>query len=294
MRRNFTAMALIILMGSGLAKAQTALPLAPTPGGTSAMQLAVPQAVHVDLLLAPPGGTAAPVAATHGFDIDPDGLPVVAQGATLLIVGGTKPLVTVGQQKIGDFAWMGDGSLLLTTQGHLAGIGPHGLVLGPKTPVPDMEIRPAGKDEAYVFGGASQTSPNDIYLFGHDGRIAKLLSVPAPVTAIAGNGASTYVALGRSLIHLDAGQPIKSVMSTHSALISLAMTPSGRLFYATKASVGYVTADGAAHDFLRGQGGLLRIHGDALFLLLRHQGRIIRFSPLQAFESRVGTTATKP
>ncbi len=294
MRPHLTTTVLVLLAGSGFSQAQTALSLPQAQGTSSALQLAVPKTVHVDLLLAPPGATANSVAPTHGFDIDPDGLPVVARGATLLLMGAARPLVTVGTQPIGDFAWMHDGSLLLIIQGHLAGIGPHGLTLGPQTPVPGMEVRPAGKDDAYVFGGTSQKSRHDIFLFGRDGRIAKLLSAPAPVTAVAGDGTSTYVALGRSLLHLDAGHPIKPVMHTHSAVISLAMTSSGRLFYATKASVGYLTADGVAHDFLRGQGGLLRVHGDALFLLLRSQGRIIRFSPLEAFESLDNTTETKP
>ncbi len=302
MKRLLLAEALIVLAGSLVAAAhvQAAPPESPgartsaVAGVSAGLQLAVPKDVHVSILLAPPGTGPNLALTTRAFDIDPDGLPVMAAGASLKVFGSSKPLATTGSQAISDFAWMRDGSLLLVTHDHLAGLGPHGLLLGPNTPEPDMEVRPAGKDDAYIFGGVRQPANQNIYLFGRDGRIAKFLFAPAPVTAVAGDGATTYVGVGRTLIRLRDGHPIKVLMHMHSSLISLDMPSFGGLFYATKASVGYLSKSGKAYDFLRGQGGLVRVHGGALYLLLQGSGRIIRFSPVRAFADYVSAGVPEP
>ena len=302
MKRRLPSMALIVLAGCFLSGAHVqakplkspSMGMAAASGSNTGLQLAVPKDVHVSMLLAPPGEGQNRVLKTRPFDIDPDGLPVMAAGASLQVVGSSRPLATIGSQPISDFAWMRDGSLLLITQDHLAGLGRHGLLLGPLTPGPDMEVRPAGKDDAYVFGGTRQPANQNIYLFGRDGRIAKFLFAPAPVTAVAGNGSTTYVGVGRMLLRLREGHPVKVLMHMHSSLISLDMTSSGGLFYATKASVGYLSKTGKAYDFLRGQGGPVRVHGDALFLLLQTSGRVIRFSPIRAFEDYMSGGVTEP
>ena len=253
-------------------------------------QVAVPRGVAVSTLVAPPGDSPAIAWTKLAFDIDPDGLPVYADGSSLRVFGSPKPLATTGSSPIDDFAWMRDGSLLLIAQNHLAGFGPHGIALGPQLPAPGMHVRPAGEGRAYVFGGAGEPANHDVYLFGRDGRIAKLLSAPEPVVAVAGDGSTTYVAAGRTLLRLRAGKSVKLLLRTRAPIISIDAAPPG-VFYATAASVGYLSSDGAAHDFLRGEGGLLRVQGEALFLMLRDGKHLIRFNPIAGFASGLGKGA---
>lgn len=251
--------------------------------GAVNFKLVVPRNVEVSTLLIPPGSTPAAPGSNLAFDIDPDGLPVFADGPNLKVFGSPRPLATAGSKPIEDFAWMSDGALVLLTQGRLAGLGPKGVELGPATPAPDMRVRPAGKNAAYIFGGAHEPANHDVYLFERTGRIAKLFAAPGPVTAVAGDGKTSYVATERTLIRLAEGKPAKVVLKTADPIISVDVAPQG-LFYATASSVGYLSRAGVAYDFLRGAGGAVRVRGSALFLLLRDDGKVIRFKPIEAFE----------
>jgi hypothetical protein len=245
--------------------------------------VAVPKDVQVSTLLPFPDAAAGILAPDTGFDIDPDGLPVVADGTSLKVMGAKAPLMSLGK-RIDDFAWMRDGALLLVSENHLAGLGSGGLVIGLELPNPGMRIRPAGLDTAYVAGGASEPANHDVNLFARDKRIAKLATVPAPVSAIAGDGATTYVAIGAAVLRFSGTEPVRLLLQAPEPIVSLDKGPNG-LFYATAARVGYVTDDGNAYDFIVGQGGLLRVRGSSLYLLVHDGARLIRFNPVDAFDS---------
>ncbi len=248
------------------------------------LEVVAPKGVEVSVMVAPPGLQSLAASRLPAFDINPDGLPVFADGSNLRVFGSPNALATAGSAPIGNFAWMRDGALLLTTGSRLAGLGPKGVELGPETPVANMRVRPAGADTAYVFGGDREPDNHDVYLFSRDGRIAKLASLPSPVTDVAGDGGLTYIASGLALLRLKEGRPVQVVFKTPDPIVSLA-EDSGRLFYATTSSVGFLSRDGAAQDFIRGGGGLVRLHGDALFVMLANGSGILRFRPVSKFES---------
>src|ERR1700694_850961 len=75
--------------------------------------IAVPKDVQVDTLFALSREKPNSVSADIAFDIDPDGLPVVADGAAMKILGTSDQLLTLGVLLIDDFAFMRDSSLLL-------------------------------------------------------------------------------------------------------------------------------------------------------------------------------------
>ena len=250
-------------------------------------ELVLPKGVEAATILAPANAPKAAALLKTAFDVDPDGLPVFANGSTLQVFGSPNPLAKIGSRKIIDFAWMRDGSMLMTTKSHLAGFDGKNLELGPQTPTTDMRVRPAGMTTAYVFGGANAPVNHNVYLFSRDGRVAKLATTPTPATAVAGDGETTYIAAGGNLIRLSRGAPAKVVLKTAEPILSLARAPQG-LFYATAKSVGYLSADGVAHDFIHGDGAILRIRGSALYLLLGGGSHVVRLRPVGIFARALG------
>lgn len=246
-----------------------------------ANDLAVPKGVQVSLLLIQPGSR---VAASGAFDIDQDGVPVVAEGPVLRVLGSSKQLVSVGVSSIDDFAWMRNGAPLFITQDHLVGFGPKGLTRSIALPSSSMRIRPAGANTAYVFGESKERGIHTVYLLARDRTLAKLATLPTPVIDVVGDGTTTYVATGRTVLRISRRAPAAAMLQTRDDITSLAFGPKGGLFYATKSGVGYVGSTGTAYEFMRGQSGILRVQGSSLFVLIREGPHLIRINPIEAFE----------
>jgi hypothetical protein len=256
------------------------------------LDLAIPKGVQVNSFLQLGDVKPTQVSPRTAFDVDPDGLPVVAEGSSLELLGSSRNLVALGNFNIDDFAWMRDGRLLLVTQGHLAALSPKGVVLGTALPSAGMRIRPAGEDTAYVFGGPSEPQNHDVYLFKRDRTVAKLANLPVAVTAVAGNESTTYVAADKMILRITLNQPAVVVLQAQDPVISLETTPQDGLFYSTQSTVGYIDRDGGATEFLKGDGGLLRVRESQLFVLLL-SGNLLRISPTDGFGAALGS-AGKP
>ncbi len=256
------------------------------------LDLAVPKGVQVNSFLQLGDVKLTRVSPATAFDVDPDGLPVVADGSSLKLLGSSRNLLALGSFNVDDFAWMRDGRLLLVTQDHLAALSPKGVVLGTVLPNAGMRIRPAGDDTAYVFGGPSQPQNHDVYLFKRDRTVAKLASLPVAVTAVAGNESTTYVAADKMILRITLNQPAVVVLQAQDPVISLETTAQDGVFYSTQSAVGYIDRDGRATEFLKGDGGLLRVRGSQLFVLLL-SGNLLRIGPTDGFGAALGS-AGKP
>ena len=249
-----------------------------------AVDVAVPKGVDVSLALRADEPKSAETSPQSRFDVDPSGFPAVAEGASLKLFGTSRELLSLGVLTIDDFAWMRDGSLLLVTQGHLEALSASGIELGPTLPGPGMRVRPAGPDTAYVFGGASEPSNRDIYLLTQDEQVLKLASLPVPVTAIAGDGKTSYAAAGRSILRISLDQPPQVVLDARDPVIDMDLAASGGVFFSTKSAVGYLGSNGGAYEFIRGDGGLVRVRGSHVFILMS-SGNLLRVGPIERFES---------
>ncbi len=260
--------------------------MAASVGGFAAepsISFAVPDGVKVGMMVEPDEAKPGPDPAATALDIDPDGLPAIADGAALRLFGSAQELLKL-DDRIDDFAWMRDGKLLLVTRGRLAALSPTGIVPSLELPVPGMRVRPAGANTAYVFGGATQPANHNLYLFGRDGKVAKLASLPAPVAAVAGDGSTSYVAIERTILRVALDQAPRVVLQTRDAIVSLETGPNDALFYSTRSGVGYVDRFGRAAEFIRGDGGLLRARGSMLFVLLS-DGSLLRLGPIEKFDA---------
>jgi hypothetical protein len=154
-----------------------------------------------------------------------------------------------------------------------------------------MRVRPADADTAYLFGGADAAVATNVFLVTRDGRAVKLASLPDPIADVAGDGATTYIAARGRVLKLVAGKPPEVLLASQDPIVSIALSPQG-LFYASAARVGYLASDGTAYDFLS-QGGLLRVRGDALYVLTADGAHLARFRPIARFDEALGPSALK-
>lgn len=253
----------------------------------SAFDLAFPKGVNVSLLVIAHNGEEKPLQALP-FDVAPDGLPMFAEGRTFAILGSIKKSVSIGGGPISDFAWMRDGTLSLITQGRVATFSDKGLYLGPRLPHPGMRIRVAGDNGAYVFGGQKEPDSHDVYLMTQDGIIVKLAELPLPAVDVTGDGKTTYVAAGKTILRVAEKSPASVVLRARDDITSVAWAPNAGLFYATRKAVGYIASNGGAYEFMQGNAGLVRVQGDSVFVLLQggpdsRGPQLIRFRPAGGF-----------
>jgi hypothetical protein len=177
---------------------------------------------------------------------------------------------------------MKDGSLLILDH-NLFGASPTGKIAkGPPLPVPGMRIRPAGGSAAYIFGGASEPANHSVYLLGPDGSFVKLLTAPVPVTSVTGDGTTTYVAAGDTILALRPGAKVEAVMVAESKVISLERAPVEGFFFSTASRIGYWSKHGT-YEFMRGRGGILRLRNSALYLLIPEGPYLLRFEHVERF-----------
>jgi hypothetical protein len=254
----------------------------------SLLDFAIPSGVKAGVMVDSGASAGASNFADIAFDIDPDGLPSVAEGASLRIFGSSQELLALNTPRIDDFAWMRDGKLLLVTQGHLATVSPEGIVLSLALPVADMHVRPAGPETAYLFGGKGPSVNHSVYLFSRDGKIAKLIDLPAAIRSVAGDGNNSYVAVENTILRFAINEPVRAVLKTRDPVLSIESAPNDAIFYSTKSSVGYADRFGRAFEFIRGDGGLLRARGTKLFVLLS-DGMLLRLGPTDKFTAALAS-----
>ena len=219
----------------------------------------------------------------NGFDVDPEGRPVLLVGGRVLVRFGrdeqrtaeTIPLRSKGP--LDDLAWMDDGSLLAISYRTLTELTGAGLEDVHRLPQAEMRMRPASAGQCYLFGG--YPSSQALYLYRKGGEILHVLEAEDEIRAVAGDGDFTFIAIDRSVYLMAPEQPLTLVCRAERPITSLALGPDSVLFYATDATVGISTAPGHVVEFLRGRGGRIRVRGNTLFLFSPSKG-LMSFSPV--------------
>jgi hypothetical protein len=258
----------------------------------SSFDLAVPKSVNISVLVIDQGSEAGKQLDTLPFDVAPDGLPLVADGSALRIMGTAKKSVSVEGGPISDLASLPDGTLALITQKGAAMLTNKGLKLMVPLAEAGMHIRGAGEDIAYVFGAGKQPGTWSIFLLNRNGSFSRYAELQVPVTDVTGDGSTTYVASGRTILRIESGVPAKAILNTSEDIASVAWVSGGGLFYTTSSTVGYLTGNGTAYDFMLAGNARVRIRGDSLFLLIptspeSDEPKLVRFTPASGFEEFV-------
>lgn len=230
------------------------------------------------------------------FDISYDGVPVVGVDGILWAVGPgliKRVLKLPDNFALFDFAWMDDGALLLTgkasdgkTNGYYV-LGEKGVApFGPSADRPN--VRPAGGMGAYIYDAKT----SNVFMLRPGGQVANLASFPTTVEAVAGDGKRTFIGTGKRIYATTFGASPSLYFEAKCEVVSLAVDPSVGVFYSTKCAVGFIDGKQHSYEFVRGAGGIIRLRGSALYLLMKYVPRvrlnnellIYRFEPISAFK----------
>jgi hypothetical protein len=221
------------------------------------------------------------------FNVDPKGKPCLLIGRNILAArysadSDAKLYRLPGSQILSDFAWMHGGSLLLIEGKNLVLLTAEGLEPIQALPRAGMRLAPASPDACYLFGGDTPEQQRKLYLYRQGGKLLYLLQAEAPITAVAGNGEATFVAIDRAIYLLALGNPLTLILRTQDPVTALAIGPDSSLFFSTSAGVGFSSGPESGYLFVRGQGAEIQVRGEVLYLYFPRTG-IMKCSPASLF-----------
>lgn len=195
------------------------------------------------------------------------------------------PLADVGGGARG-FCWLNNKTLVLLQETQLKilrdGVCTTNMIL----PFKNMRAVRADEDHFYLFGGENTGAQNDVLLLGVSGSITNLLHVPQPVTAVAGDGLNTFIAVGPAVFFLAGKDKPTPVFFASSAVKELALAPSNGVFYVTEAGLGYMTGPGSGMILLPQKIISMDCRNNRL-LVLTADREVLLFSPVAGFSSLV-------
>jgi hypothetical protein len=131
-------------------------------------------------------------------------------------------------------------------------------------PAPECAIFPGEGNILYLTGHDGHSGTDSVYTFGGKGSVVKtggkgsalcyreIFSAKKPITAVAGDGNKTYIAMGRMVVELTQGPDAVKGFFVHPSedITGLAYSAKAGLFYSTASCVGYAGANGCI-DFIR-------------------------------------------
>ncbi len=157
-----------------------------------------------------------------------------------------------GAEPVRDYCWMDEaGTLALLRDTALDFVRAGRTIRSVATPARGMRLARADADHCYLYGGEGEEWARTVLVLGVDGGVRHLGRLPEPVTAVAGNGANTFVALGAVVYFLGAGAEPRPVFSETTAIEELAYAPPVGVFYRTSAGLGCLHGPAAGSLFLR-------------------------------------------
>jgi len=242
------------------------------------------------------------------FDVDRKGRPWGGLHHKLLIDYPSLRLYEV-DRPYDDFAWLSNGEFVACAGQELgtidlrkpklkgAAIRPTSVRFNPilRFRGENCRLHPGLGSHLYMTVSDPTDKTYNVYLLKskrfRSGKIQlrRLLSAPGAITDVAGNGKQTYVAIGKSVVRLF-GKKTKRVFSHPKGKIrDIALTSTGKLFYATDASVGFFDK-GKLVEFMQTKKPRLRIRGNTLFIYLSNSHSVLKISGI----NKLGGAQRKP
>ena len=222
--------------------------------------------------------------------VDEAGRPVLQAGDMFLPVrprpGEEARRPFRAKSEVTGFAFLGDGSLVIVSGAALVTLTEE----GPRTllnlPEPGMKVSPFAGRWALLWGRRA------VYLYRPELPSAPAslwLNVPGGVEALSANQDSAVFTSAGALYAYRPGKPPAAVAALRGRALSVALAPSGAVFYSDDDGVHYLSAAGR-YRFSRERGVELAVGGDGLYLLFPGEG-VTRAGPLSAFEARARAAA---
>jgi|GEM_PF-1195792 len=212
------------------------------------------------------------------FSIDGGGNPWLSRDNDMLADMAKGFILRTGTQ-FKEFAFLDGGMLYLTEDKYLEFIAEPDKKSSPdKNGIIDVSLRPLASLPAkecsifpgegnilYLSGHDNENGTDGVYVLGGKGSVVKagdkgsalcyreVFSAKKPITAVAGDGKRTYVAMGRMVVELaDAAGGGVKVFFVHPTedITGLAFSYRAGLFYSTASCVGYAGTNGCI-DFMK-------------------------------------------
>jgi hypothetical protein len=181
-----------------------------------------------------------------------------------------------------DFCWLDEHTLALLRTSALDFVRDGQVVRGVALPSRGMRLARADSGHCYVFGGVTDPLGREVLLVGADGALRNLFRAPATVTAVAGDGANTFVAVGPMVYYMAPKQEPRAIFQEREPILELAHVPSVGVFYRTAGGVGCIENPVSGAVFL--QGAVESIDGRSGRLVLLTPAReVLLIAPLAGF-----------
>ena len=164
--------------------------------------------------------------------------------------------------KLIDYCFLDPDTSAVLQETRLKIVGSGGRVVNYVLPAPGGRLSRADGRHCYVFGGAMEK----LLLVGVDGSVSNLLQ-SSGITAVAGDGRCTFVAVGNTVYFLDSGSGPIPVLMAHKPIVDLVLGSSNCVFYVTGEGVGCMTKPGSAWMFLPQKTLSIDCRADRLLLL---------------------------
>jgi hypothetical protein len=236
-----------------------------------------------------------------GLLVDPASKPWFLCGKRYL--AGLEYGANIGfDRRVDDAAWL-DGGLVFVAVDDKLGVVPvkehiketkgKGIkflatkVLG-RFPMTGMKLSAGTGDVLYVIGRDTTTQKQDLYLVRKTGdgwSTRFLLATRAGVSAVAGDGTRTFVAIGPRIVEVGekTTTPVLSPRPERAAEVTgLEYGPKLGLFYTTAKGVGYAGTH-YHFQFLKTPDTQIRLSGTSLFVLLGGGRGVLKLDDLDTF-----------
>ena len=246
------------------------------PSGSTVMQLAT----------LPAGG-----AGTSDADVvrlAPDGRPTVSANGHIvsLIEERGEPFFewTPVQQdggKLVDYCFLDTERIAVLQETRLKIVQNEGCVVNYTLPSRGGRLSRADGHHCYLFGGALES----LLLVGADGSVSNLLQ-SSGITAVAGDGRSTFAAVGDTVYFLDSVSKPSPVLMTRNPVVDLALGSSNSVFYVTSKGVGCMTRPGSAWVFWPQKVLSVDCRADRLLLLTANR-EVYLIDPVTGFPALI-------
>ena len=173
-----------------------------------------------------------------------------------------------------------------------------------KLPAGNCRLYPAGKGMLYISGTGAGTGNSEVYTAGgENGTLkvegkgkaflyTKIFSTEKRISALAGDGKDTFVAIGKLVIKTGAGKAEGFFVHPKSDITGLAYDPAAGLFYCTEKGVGYASKDGSL-EFLRVSKPAIAVSGGKLYIYLQDDNGLLEISNIKEFSGFVSKQGVK-
>lgn len=239
------------------------------------------------------------------FLVDRDGLPWMSAGKDHLVSLRTRTMIIV-DKKFQDAAIFKNGQIVLCADdsiGTLDEASPEEkknnkflMHFHPQLALPykNMRLFAGENDTMYVVGKNPSDGKDELFLTVDDGGgkkdFLKLLAIKEGISAVAGDGRTTYFASGPLIVkvgsdHKRMERVIK--LSPEYPIKELAYSSKAGLFFSDSKGVGYVGAKKPL-IIVEGPDVSIRMRDDSLFVLFVKEQEVLKFENVSGFSKLLG------